>query len=72
MDDFPVCVKHTLSDVMPHSGRCCACIEENNAEAKPYLEVAHTLAQGCRDVLKYVKAVQEHSIESYEPIETIN
>lgn len=59
MDDLPVCEKHTLADVMPLSGRCRACIEESNTESRPYLETAHNLATGCREVLKYLRAVQK-------------
>lgn len=66
MDDLPVCEKHTLSDVMPHSGRCRACIEESNADSRPYLETSHTLAQGCREVLKYVRSVQQAEAEAID------
>lgn len=53
--DLPVCPTHGLTDVMPSSGRCRACIEESNAEARPYLETVHTLAEGCRSVNKYLR-----------------
>lgn len=59
MDDLPVCDKHMLADVMPHSGRCRACIEESNADARPYLKAAHNLATGCKEVLKYLRSVQK-------------
>lgn len=68
MDDIPVCERHTLADVMPHSGRCRACIEESNAEAKPYLEAAHTFAQDYRKVLKYVRSVQQESQSSIDAV----
>jgi hypothetical protein len=60
MDDhLTVCLAHPQADVMPRSGRCRACIEESNAEARSYLETAHTLAQGCREVIKYLQSVRE-------------
>jgi hypothetical protein len=59
MDDLPVCERHMMADVMPHSGRCRACIEESNADARPYLETAHILATGCRKMLKYLNKVQK-------------
>jgi hypothetical protein len=59
MDDLPVCEKHLYADVMPHSGRCRVCIEESNADARPYLETAHILAEGCREVLKYLRSIQK-------------
>lgn len=58
-DDLPVCMKHLHADVMPISGRCCECIAESNAEARPYLETAHNLAEGCRQVIKYVRLIQQ-------------
>lgn len=59
MDDLPVCEKHMMADVMPRSGRCRACIEESNADARPYLETAHILATGCKEVLKYLRGLQK-------------
>lgn len=57
--DLLACDKHGLAEVMPHSGRCRACIEESNAEARPYLAIAHTLAEGCREVQKYLRNAQQ-------------
>ena len=54
-----VCPTHGLTDAMPSSGRCRACIEESNAEARPYLETVHTLAEGCRSVNKYLREQQK-------------
>lgn len=60
MDDhLTVCLAHPHADVMPRSGRCRACIAESNAAARPYLETAHTLAQGCREVVKYLRSLSE-------------
>lgn len=53
-----VCPVHGLTDAMPASGRCRACIEESNEEARPYLETAHALAEGCRTVNKYLRDKQ--------------
>jgi len=66
-DQLPVCLKHLDADVMPISGRCCACIAESNEEARPYLETAHNLAEGCRQVLKYVRLIQKDDSLSGEP-----
>lgn len=54
-----VCPVHGLADVMPVSGRCRVCIEESNDEARPYLETAHSLAEGCRTVNKYLREQQK-------------
>lgn len=54
-----VCPAHGLTEAMPLSGRCRACIEESNAEARPYLETAHSLAEGCRTVNKYLRDHQK-------------
>ena len=70
MDDLPVCEKHMMADVMPHSGRCRACIEESNTESRPYLETAHILATGCRKMLKYLKEVRKE-VDSAESIDHI-
>lgn len=52
---LPVCPVHGLTDVMPSSGRCRVCIEESNADARPYLEVAHDVAELCRTVNRYLR-----------------
>lgn len=55
----PVCPVHGLTDVMPSSGRCRVCIEESNDEARPYLETAHTVAELCRTVNRYLRENQK-------------
>lgn len=57
--DLAVCPTHGLTDVMPHSGRCRACIEESNQDARPYLETVHTLAEGCKTMNKYLRDKQK-------------
>ncbi len=54
-----VCPTHGLTEATPTSERCLACIEESNAEARPYLETAHSLAEGCRTVNKYLRDHQK-------------
>lgn len=59
--ETPVCVKHLDADVMPRSGRCRACIEESNADARPYLEMANSLAKSCRQIIDYVREARKTS-----------
>lgn len=49
------CDLHPHADVMPLSGRCRECIEESNKEARPYLQTVHNLAEGCKDLNKYLR-----------------
>ena len=58
----PVCPVHGLTDVMPASGRCRVCIEESNSEARPYLETAHSIAELCRTVNRYLREHNETDI----------
>lgn len=54
-DHINTCDLHPHADVMPLSGRCRACIEESNIDARPYLKAAHNLAEGCREMNKYLR-----------------
>lgn len=54
-EQINACDKHPHSDVMPLSGRCRECIEESNLEARPYLKAVHNLAEGCREMNKYLR-----------------